>query len=235
MQRPFVHLNVAATADGKIDTFERRGAVISSQRDKERVDRLRAESDAVMVGGRTLHDEDPSLTVRSEPLRAERRRLGEPANPSKVGVSSRLHLRPDCQFLTAGPARIILFTTQRTEASQLSMLREREAEVHVLGDQRVDLVQALHVLADCGVRRLLLEGGATLNAEMLRLGLVDEVTVFVAPVIFSGETAPTLAGGVGLAGEAAIRLELIRMEQWEDGGLLLHYRIGDGGRQPSVP
>ena len=59
MQRPHVHINVAATADGKIDTFERRGAAISSPRDRDRVDGLRADSDAVMVGSRTLHDEDP--------------------------------------------------------------------------------------------------------------------------------------------------------------------------------
>ncbi len=72
MDRPFVHINVAATADGKIDTFERHGAAISSARDKERVDRLRAEADAVMVGGHTLHDEDPKLTIKSESLRAER-------------------------------------------------------------------------------------------------------------------------------------------------------------------
>jgi 2,5-diamino-6-(ribosylamino)-4(3H)-pyrimidinone 5'-phosphate reductase len=62
MNRPFVFINVAMTADGKIDTLARKGAAISSQRDKERVDQLRAESDAIMVGGRTLLDEDPKLT-----------------------------------------------------------------------------------------------------------------------------------------------------------------------------
>lgn len=56
------------TADGKIDTLERKGMAISSQSDKERVDRLDAESDAVMVGGRTLLDEDPKLTIKSKAL-----------------------------------------------------------------------------------------------------------------------------------------------------------------------
>ena len=115
MDRPFVHINVAATADGKIDTFERHGAAISSARDKERVDQLRAEADAVMVGGRTLHDEDPKLTVKSESLRAERLARGLSANPAKVGVSSRLHLKPDSNFLNAGAARIFLFTTSQTD------------------------------------------------------------------------------------------------------------------------
>lgn len=98
MDRPFVTINVAATADGKIDTFERRGAAISSQHDKERVDQLRAEADAVMVGGHTLHDEDPKLTVKSESLRTERLARGLSANPAKVGISSRLHLKPDSDF-----------------------------------------------------------------------------------------------------------------------------------------
>src|SRR5512140_1488726 len=99
MSRPFVALNVAASADGKIDTVERRGAAISSAHDKQRVDELRAAADAVMVGGRTLHDEDPRLTVKSEALRAERQGRGLPANPAKVGIASRLDLRPDCRFL----------------------------------------------------------------------------------------------------------------------------------------
>jgi riboflavin biosynthesis pyrimidine reductase len=84
MDRPYVHINVAATADGKIDTFERRGAAISSAQDKERVDKLRAEADGIMVGGRTLRDEDPKLTVKSEALRNERLARGLPANPVKV-------------------------------------------------------------------------------------------------------------------------------------------------------
>ena len=59
MNRPYVFINVAATADGKIDTFEHIGAAISSKRDKQRVDELRAGADAVIVGGRTLLDESP--------------------------------------------------------------------------------------------------------------------------------------------------------------------------------
>ncbi len=102
MDRPFVTINVAATADGKIDTFERRGAAISSAHDKERVDQLRAEADAVMVGGHTLHDEDPKLTVKSESLRAERLARGLSANPAKVGISSRLHLKPESGFSKCG-------------------------------------------------------------------------------------------------------------------------------------
>src|SRR4030067_453499 len=98
MNLPYVHINVAMTADGKIDTFERKGAALSSQRDKERVDGLRAGSDAVLVGGHTLLDEDPKLTVKSEALRAERVRRGLSANPVKVGMVSAANIKPDAMF-----------------------------------------------------------------------------------------------------------------------------------------
>ncbi len=225
MDRPYVHINVAATADGKIDTFERRGAGISSARDKERVDGLRAESDAVMVGGRTLHDEDPRLTVKSGLLRAGRLARGLPPNPAKVGISSRLHLKPDCNFLNAGPAGVFLFTGSQTGQAQLAMLRSCGAQVFLHEGGRVNLNSALATLKIKGVNRLLVEGGATLNFELMRLGLVDELTIYVAPLVFGGGTAPTTAAGPGLRRSAALPLKLVKSEAWEDGGVLLHYRF----------
>lgn len=226
MPRPHVLINVAATADGKIDTFGRRGAAISSPRDKQRVDELRAGVDAVMVGGRTLHGDDPRLTVRSEALRQERARRGLPPNPAKVGVATRLLLKPGCRFLSEGPARIALFTTPQTDVVQLDMLRALGAQVEVHAGARVDLPRALETLAGLGIRRLLVEGGATLNFELLSLGLVDELSIYIAPLIFGGDSSPTLAGGAGLLRDRALPLTLLRSEAWDDGGVLLHYRVG---------
>ena len=225
MDHPYVHINVAATADGKIDTFERQGATISSAQDKERVDKLRAEADAVMVGGRTLHDEDPKLTIKSEALRNERLARGLSANPAKTGVASRLDLKPDSNFLTTGSARIVLFTTAQTDESQLAMLRSCGAEVFVHQGERVNLNSMLATLKEIGINRLMVEGGATLNFELLRLGLVDELTIFVAPMIFGGEKAPTTAAGSGLVRSAAIPLKLVNVESWSDGGVVLQYKL----------
>ncbi len=225
MDRPYVRINVAATADGKIDTFERRGSAISSQRDKERVDKLRAEADAVMVGGHTLHDEDPKLTVKSESLRTERLTRGLPANPAKVGVSSRLNLKPDSNFLNAGAAQIFLFTTKQTDEAQLSMLRSCGAEIFVHDGERVNLNLMLETLKQKGMNRLMVEGGAALNFELMRLGLVDELTIYVAPMIFGGESAPTTAAGSGLVRSDAIPLKLVESQSWDDGGVLLRYQF----------
>ena len=225
MDRPYVFLNVAMTADGKIDTFERRGASISSQRDKERVDRLRAEADAVMVGGNTLLTENPKLTVKSADLRTERQARGLGPNPVKVGIASNADLKPNSDFLTVGPARTVIFTTQQTSKEQLEFLRARGVEVFVHDTVRVDLPKSLNTLKELGVNRLMVEGGGMLNFELLRLGLVDELTAFVAPLVFGGESAPTLATGLGLVRSAAIPLKLLDAEVWEDGGVLLKYKI----------
>ena len=229
MNRPFVFINVAMTADGKIDTFRRTGAAISSPRDKERVDRLRAEADAVMVGGRTLLDEDPKLTVKSEALRGERLKRGLSPNPIKVGVVSEAALRPDSQFLSSGPAKVVIFTTRRTSKDHVSLLESLGVEVYVDDSEKVNLAEAMETLKQIGVNRLMVEGGATLNFELLRLGLVDEVTAYVAPMIFGGASAPSMAGGSGLERSDAIPMKLVSADAWEDGGVLLKYILETQG------
>jgi 2,5-diamino-6-(ribosylamino)-4(3H)-pyrimidinone 5'-phosphate reductase len=219
MDRPYVLLNVAATVDGKIDTRERRGAAISSERDRQRVDELRASVDAVMVGSRTLHDEDPRLTVKSAALRAERVARSQPENPAKVGVASRVNLRADSRFLASGPARIILFVARDGGDPALAA---QGVELYECGEGRVDLAAAFEKLAELGVRRVLVEGGGSLNFELLRLGLVDEVQVFVGPLIFGGATAPTLADG---AGALNVKLRRTSLEEWDDGGVVMRYVI----------
>ena len=223
--RPFVLINVAATVDGKLDTAERRGAPISSERDKARVDRLRAEADAVMVGGHTVLGDDPRLTVKSATLRAERIARGLSEHPVKVAVVTRPDIRRDSRFLTSGPARIILFTTSQASAAQLALLDGLGVETHVLGASAVDLPAALATLQALGVNRLLVEGGATLNFELLRLRLVDELHLYVAPLIFGGASAPTLAAGDGLPRDRAIQLRRLDTEAWDDGGLLVRYAV----------
>ncbi len=218
-------LNVAMTADGKIDTVERGGAGISSAGDWARVDRLRAESDAVIVGGRTLLDEDPRLTVKSAELRAQRLGRGGDENPIKVGIVSEAALGPESKFLSEGPARVLIFTTERSTPEQIEGLRGRGAEVFVAGEGRVDLEAVLETLREQGVARALVEGGGTLNSELLRRKLVDEIYLYMAPLIFGGSDAPTLADGAGLSRDEALELQLESVEAVEDGGIIVHYTV----------
>jgi len=231
MDRPYTLVNVAMTADGKIDTFECRGAAISSVRDRKRVDQLRAASDGILVGGHTLLNEDPKLTVKSESLQAERVTRGLPPNPLKVGVATVADLRPGSRFVTAGPARVVIFTTTQTSKVQLESLHADGVELFVHDGLRVDLNRMMVSLKEIGVDHLMVEGGGTMNFELMRLGLVDELSAYLAPMVFGGANAPTLADGSGLVRETAIPLQLIEVEKWEDGGVLLRYKIT--GRQDS--
>jgi 2,5-diamino-6-(ribosylamino)-4(3H)-pyrimidinone 5'-phosphate reductase len=224
MDRPYTFINVAMTADGKIDTLERAGAAISSARDRERVDQLRAAADGILVGGRTLMDENPKLTVKSDSLRAERVARGLAPNPIKVGVGSVINLKSSSEFLKAGPAHMVIFTTSQTSRNDLESLRMHGVEVFVEEGAHVDLREMMKTLKKLGVDHLMVEGGGTMNFELLRLGLVDEIITYMAPMIFGGANAPTLADGHGLAREAAIPLQLASVEPWEDGGIVIKYR-----------
>ncbi len=225
MNRPYTFINVAMTADGKIDTFERKGAAISSKQDKQRVDELRAAVDAVLVGGKTLLEEQPKLTVKSDALREGRVRQGRSPNPIKVGVATRADIPLDSDFINVGDARRVIFTTSQTSMFQLESLRTLGVEVFVEEAPRVDLNTMMLTLKKIGVDHLMVEGGGTMNFELMRLGLVDEVFIYVAPMIFGGANAPTLADGMGLLRESAIEMKLIDIERWDDGGVVLKYRF----------
>lgn len=224
-QRPWVILNAAMTVDGKIDTAARTGASISSEDDWLRVDQLRAEVDAVMVGGQTLIAEDPRLTVKTPQLRQQRLDAGLPENPAKVGIISEAILPLDGKFITDGNARVFVFTTGKTNPAQIDALRAAGVDVRLAGENRVNLVEAMKTLKSAGIKRVLLEGGGTLNAAMFAQGLIDEVRVFLAPKIFGGSTAPTLADGAGFSPEEAVQLSLQNLETHPDGGILITYLV----------
>ncbi len=242
--RPRILVNVAMSADGKIDSVARKGSVISSIADKRRVDELRASVDAVLVGGRTLLNEDPQLTVKSAELRAERLRKGWSENPARVGVVTDIgaafgpfgdnvfsqkrsgQVLPLQHFLTSGPAQVYLFTTRCTEPEVRAHFETAGATVHTMGQERVDLVAAFQFLHKVGIRSVLVEGGGTLIAELFRLNLVDELTIYIAPRIFGGSSAPTLADGSGFFPNQAPGLKLISVEKIDDeGGILVHYIV----------
>lgn len=219
---------MAMTADGKIDTVSRQGARISGPADTARVDRLRAGSDAIMVGGRTLVSEDPRLTVRDPRLVDERRAAGRSAQPTKVGVVSAITpdaIRSGGAFLEDGGGRVVVCTSERTADTQVAELRAQGAEVIVAGRERVDLEASLAAIAELGIERLMLEGGSTLVAAMLEAGLVDELQLAVAPLLFGGDSAPTPVGGAGWTRDEAIELECLETNTSAEGDVVLRYRV----------
>ena len=226
MNRPRIIVNVAMSADGKLDSTARKGMTISSTADKARVDRLRASMDAILIGGRTLIDEDPKLTVKSLALRSERKAAGLEENPVKVGVVSLADLQLDGNFMTAGPSRRLIYTTRRTPMGQVIRLEKAGVKVFVMGEERVDCPAMLESLYDLGIRKAMVEGGGTMIAEFFRLDLVDELMLYMAPRIIGGSSAPTLADGPGFLPEQMPLLRLEAAEEFDDdGGVFIHYLV----------
>ncbi len=221
--KPFVFINCAMSLDGKISTTERRQVKISNDADMERVDELRAGADAVLVGMNTAIGDDPKLTVKSEKLRQERVKKGLPENPIKIAMGTIDGLNLDSDFMSHGKSKIILFTSEDSDTSKVEELKNR-AEIFILPGKRPRPEDVVTMLGSLGVRRLMIEGGARINFEFLKAGLVDELYVAVAPRIFGGESAPTLADGDGFQEGKEINLELIS-EKKLDGVLVLRYKV----------
>ena len=231
---PFIFINVAMTADGKLATANRAVSSFSSPRDRELLLGLRATADAVMSGARTVDLNPVNLGPGSAKYRALRRRRGLAEYNLRIVVSGSGSVDPGSEIFKRRFSPIIVLTTRRAGKARLERLRAVADTVKVCGKQTLNFRSAFRWLRrEWGVRRLLCEGGGEVNEALFRAGLVDEVHVTVCPKIFGGRSAPTLADGGGaksLAGAARLELRSARRHGDE---MYLVYRVLKGytGRQ----
>ncbi len=222
--RPHVVVNVAMSADGKLSTRERRQVKISGPLDFARTDRLKAESDAVMVGIGTVLADDPSLTVKSEENRRLRTMSGKPEHPVRIVVDSRGRTPTTAAILHKGSGQRIVAVSGRADQGKVTAL-ERFATVLVAGKETVDLAALLEQLYSLGIRQLMVEGGGSLIAGMFCAGLVDELYTFVGNIIIGGSESPTPADGSGWIREPDFqKLSLVDATRMEE-GILLHWNV----------
>ncbi len=223
-ERPFVFINSAMSADGKISTIDRNQVRISDDIDFDRVDDLKAGSDAIIVGIGTVLSDDPSLTVKSDKRQKDRIKRGEDENPIRVVVDSRARTPIGSDILKKGKGKRIIFVSEAAPEDNVKSLR-RHSEVLVTGDVKVDLEDMLLKLGGMGVKRVMVEGGATLNWALLAGKLVDELYVYMGYFIMGGNDAPTLVDGEGSKVRADMpELELIDLQKMQD-GMVLKWRI----------
>jgi len=215
--RPYVVVNVAMSADGKISTSERCQVTISGQQDFIRVDTLKAGSDAVMVGIGTVLADDPSLTVKSEALITKRQKNQKEPHPIRIVIDSMARTPPDAKILHKGPGKRIIACSKRAPRECLVALSPY-ADIITIGEEEVDLTSFMMTLAEIGIRSLMVEGGGTLIWSLFEKGLVDEFCSFIGNKIIGGREAPTPADGEGFIRETDFpSLSLISVEQIEEG------------------
>ncbi|ACV48526.1 MULTISPECIES: 2,5-diamino-6-(ribosylamino)-4(3H)-pyrimidinone 5'-phosphate reductase [Halomicrobium] len=219
-----VVVNAAMSADGKLSTRRREQIEISGTRDFDRVDELRAESDAVMVGVGTVLADDPSLTLDDPERQRAREDRGEPANPARVVADSQVRTPPDARVLDEA-ALTYLLVSQAALTDFVTQMEDVGATVIVAGEDRVDLVTALAKLEGDGIDQLMVEGGGELIFSLFEEGLVDELSVFVGSTVIGGRDAPTLADGEGFVEEFPA-LSLDGVERVDD-GVLLSWTVTD--------
>lgn len=224
-RRPFVLVNMAMTADGKIATANRRVSSFGSPRDQAHLYALRATADAVMCGARTADSNPVQLGPGAARFRRLRLKHGLAEYNLRVIATGSGSIDPDAMIFKKRFSSIIVLTTKRAGKTRLDTLRKLADEVKLCGRREIDFAGALAWLAEkWQVKRLLVEGGGELNSALFAAGLVDELHLTICPLLFGGRTAPTIADGVGAASLAeAAQLKLVSTKR-HGNELFLVYR-----------
>lgn len=222
--RPYIIINAAMSADGKLSTRERRQVRISGSEDFARVDRMRADCDAILVGIGTVQADDPSLTVKSPALREERKNRKADENPVRIVLDSDAQTPTTADILRKGEGKRIIAVSEKADPERMVALGEY-AEVITCGEDAVDLQSFLQELKKKGIATLMVEGGGTVIWSFLSQGLFDELNIYIGSMIIGGRTAPTLADGEGFIDETLFPgLTLDHLVEMDDGLLIMWKR-----------
>jgi diaminohydroxyphosphoribosylaminopyrimidine deaminase / 5-amino-6-(5-phosphoribosylamino)uracil reductase len=231
--RPLVVLKSALSLDGRVASARGDSRWISSEASRTLAHRWRAECDAVCVGIGTVLADDPLLTARpaTEPAadadEAEDAAGSDVRQPTRVVFDSEARLPLDSRLVESlADAPLLVFASPAAPAERAKALQRVGADVVVCdGDPPARVVAALAELGRRDITSVLLEGGPTLAGSFLDAGQVDELGLFIAPIVLGGAGARPLAGGVGapLIADATPALAM----DWERSGrdLLIRARL----------
>lgn len=211
--RPWVILKAGMTLDGKIATARGESQWITGPEARREAHRLRGDVDAVLVGVGTVRTDDPRLTVRL-PRRAEGSGAVRSLPPLRVIADSNLTIPMTAQVLSRrSSSRTLIATTTTAPLRRVRKLRNAGIEVWSMPAQQglVPMARLLRELGRRGVASLLVEGGSALNATLWKERLVNEVRLFVAPLLLGGQDAKSVIGGTSPARLAdAVKLQALR-------------------------
>ena len=202
--RPFIHVNCAMSADGKLAGDDRTQVRISSDEDKTRVKTMRKKYDAILVGVGTVIADNPHLTFKDGDY---------DTNPIRIVLDPHGRTPEDALVLDErAPTVMVTLEDCNVEWDCEEIIRA--------GKDEIDLDAVLEELADFGIENVLVEGGGRTIASFFRAGLVDRYSVFVGGLVIGGSNAPTPCDGDGWVRESGIKMDLEDCEVLGNGALL---------------
>jgi diaminohydroxyphosphoribosylaminopyrimidine deaminase/5-amino-6-(5-phosphoribosylamino)uracil reductase len=208
-RRPFVHLKLACSLDGRIATSTRHAHWISGAESRARAHMMRHESDAILVGSGTVTIDDPMLTDRS----------GQPRRRPllRVVLDEHLRLGPESHLArTAREAPVLVFASESADVQRVAAIEEKGVEVLKAARGGRDLAAVLAELRQREVQGLLIEGGAGVAGAFLRAGLVDKASFFIAPLILGADALGAVGGAGPLTVGEATRLRDVETHRHGD-------------------
>jgi 5-amino-6-(5-phosphoribosylamino)uracil reductase len=210
--------------DGYVDDVTVGRLLLSNDADFDRVDAVRAEHDAIMVGAGTVRQDNPRLLVRSQARQDERVARGMRPTPAKVTVTGRGMLDPSAQFFAAGDVDKLVYCAG--PAVDTARARLGHVATVIDGGDPVDLRRVVADLHARGVRRLMVEGGEMMHTQFLTAGLVDELHLVIAPLFVGDSRAPRFVGDGRFPWCPDHRAALAEVRQIGD-VVLLRYALSD--------
>lgn len=191
---PWLRLKLAMSLDGRTAMASGESQWITGADARSDVQRIRASSSAIIAGVETVIADNAALTVRADEMaiNPERAALAAERQPLRVVLDSQLRLPPSARLLSE-PGHTLVVAAEQNAAAQQA-LEQAGAEVIYLpdGQGQVDLQRVLEVLAQGECNEVLLETGATLAGAAVRAGLVDQMTIYMAPTLLGSDARPLL-------------------------------------------
>jgi 5-amino-6-(5-phosphoribosylamino)uracil reductase len=208
--------------DGYLADGQQQPLPLSNSADFDRVDGVRAGCDAILVGAATIRNDQPRLLVRSEARRMERMARGLRPYPIKVTVTGRGQLDASAPFFATGDTEKIVYCA----SAAVDQARQRLGSVATVvdGGQPVDMARLSEDLYGRGVRRLMVEGGASVHTQFLAGDLADELQLVVAPFFVGDSRAPRFVGDGQFPWNPTRRATLAEVRQLGD-VVLLRYAM----------
>ncbi|MEV0696211.1 dihydrofolate reductase family protein [Streptomyces sp. NPDC050388] len=206
--RPYVILSAAISVDGYLDDTSPDRLLLSNEPDFDRVDQVRAESDAILIGANTMRRDNPRLLVNSEERRTRRIADGKPEYPLKVTVTASGDLSADLKFWHHGGQKLVL-TVDSAEEKVRATLGDF-ADVVSVGPE-LDWGLVLDELGRRGVERLMVEGGGTIHTQLMAQNLADEVHLAIAPLLVGQPEAARFLGAADYPGGSTARMKVLEV------------------------